>query len=178
MAAPIKPGKHTALQKDSFWLVPAIADIKAPKVAEINAVTGIYLTCFLTEEANGWTTTFNKGTAPRGLCDATTPETLLPATVQGTEIQGFFNPQAAVAEADKKAFEFLRSGYTGFMVKRLNKKNDVADTAAAGEFVSVAPVLIAAAVEDKTATTAEGIYVFKAGVAVTGDPSTNVAVTT
>jgi hypothetical protein len=29
---------------------------------------------------------------------------------------------------------------------------------------------------DKTATSAEGVYVFKAGVAVTGDVVTNVAV--
>lgn len=175
MATPVKPGIHNSLQMDSFWLVPTLS--AAPKKTEIESVSGLYVTCFLTEDgAGGWTVQFNKGTAPRLICNATTPEVLLPSTTTGTDLIGVVDPQAASAAADKKAFEFLRNGFTGYMVRRQNVKNDTADTVTVGEFVDYAPVDISPAVIDKTAATAEGVYVFKAGVAVTGDVVTNVAV--
>ena len=173
MAVPTKPGIKSSLQMDSFWLVPSIT---GPKKTEIEAVGGLYITCFLTEENAGWTVQFNKGNPPRLLCNATTPEVLLPSSVTGTDLVGVVDPQAAVGATDKKAFEFLRNGYTGWMVRRQGKLNSTADTVTLGEFIDYAPVSITAAFIDKTATTAEGVYVFKAGVAVTGDPVTNVAV--
>jgi hypothetical protein len=175
MAAPTKPGIHNSLQMDSFWLTPSLT-AGAPKKSEIESASGLYITCFLTEENSGWTVTFNKGTGPRLICNATTPEVLLPSTAAGTDLIGVVDPQAASAHADKKAFEFLRNGFTGYMVRRQNVKNDTADTTTVGEFVDYAPVDISKAVIDKTATSAEGVYVFKAGVAVTGDVVTNVAV--
>lgn len=176
MAAPIKPGLKNALKQDSFWLVPSLADPSAPKKTEIESVSGIYITCFLTEENAGWEVQFNKGAAPRLLCSATTPEVLLPSTTTGTDLVGAVDPQAASGEDDKKAFEFLREGFEGYMVRRQGVLNDTADTTTVGEFVDAAPVKISEAVIVKSATTAEGVYVFKAGVAVTGDPVTNVAV--
>lgn len=175
MADPIKPGIKNALQMDSFWLVPALTSA-APTDDEIQAVGGIYITCFLTEENAGWEVQFNKGAAPRLLCAATTPEVLLPSTTTGTDIIGVVDPQAAVGANDKKAFEFLRDGFSGYMVRRQGVLNNASDTVTVGEFVDSAPVDISAAVIVKTANTAEGVYVFKAGVAVTGDPTTNVAV--
>lgn len=172
MATPIKPGIKNALKMDSFWLVPSLT---GPKKSEIESASGIYITCFLTEENSGWTVAFNKGTGPRLLCASTTPEVLLPSTTTGTDLIGVVDPQAAVGANDKKAFEFLRSGYTGWMVRRQGKLNDAADTVTIGEFIDYAPVSISPAFIDKTATTAEGVYVFKAGVAVTGDVVTNVA---
>jgi len=174
MAAPIKPGVHSALQQTSFWLVPALSN--PPKKTEIESASGLYVTCFLTEENTGWTVTFNKGTGPRLLCNATTPEVLLPSTTAGVDIVGAVDPQAASGAADKKAFEFLRNGFEGWMVRRQNVQNDTADTVAVGEFVDGRPVKITKAVIDQTAQTAEGVYVFKAGVAVTGDGFDNVAV--
>lgn len=174
MAAPIKPGIKNALKMDSFWLVPSLT---GPKKSEIEAVGSFYITCFLTEENSGWTVQFNKGTGPRLLCAATTPEVLLPSTATGTDLIGVVDPQAAAGANDKKAFEFLRNGFTGWMVRRQGKLNDVADTVTVTtEFVDYVPVSITPAVIDKTAQTAEGVYVFKAGVAVTGDPVINVAV--
>jgi len=174
MADPIKPGLKNALQKDSFWLVPALSAI--PKKTEIEAVGGIYITCFLTEENGGWEVQFNKGTAPRLLCSKSTPEVLLPSTTTGTDLVGAVDPQADSADDDKKAFEFLREGFTGFMVRRQGVQNDASDLVTVGEFVAYRPVDISAAVIVKTANTAEGVYVFKAGVAVTGDGEENVAV--
>lgn len=175
MAAPIKPGLMSALKMTSYWLVPSLTQA-TPKKTEIEAVGGLYVTCFLTEENDGWQIQFNKGTGPRLLCNGTTPEVLLPSTATGTDLIGAVDPQAASGHNNKKAFEFLRNGFTGFMVRRQNVLNDIADTATVGEFVDSAPVKIAPAIIVPTAQTAEGVYVFKAGVAVTGDPVTNVAV--
>jgi hypothetical protein len=175
MAAPVKPGIYNALQKDSFWLIPALTQA-TPKKTEIESVSGLYITCFLTEENAGWTVSFNKGTAPRLLCAKTTPEVLLPSTTQATDLIGVVNPQAASGHADKKAFEFLRGGFDGYMVRRQNVLNNTADTVAVGEFVDSVAVSITAAVIDKSTTGPEGVYVFKAGVAATGDPFTNLAV--
>lgn len=173
MAAPIKPGIKYALKMDSFWLTPSMT---GPKKTEIESASGLYITCFLTEENAGWTIQFNKGTGPRLLCSSTTPEVLLPSTATGTDLVGVVDPQAAAVHNDKKAFEFLRNGFTGWMARRQNKANDTSDLVTVGEFIDYAPVNITPAVIDKTATTAEGVYVFRAGVAVTGDPVTNVAV--
>lgn len=175
MATPIKPGIKSALKMTSFWLVPTLTQ-GAPTKTQIEAAGGLYITCFLTEENTGWSVSFNKGSAPRLLCNSTQPEVLLPTTAQGTDIVGVFDPQAASGANDKKAFEFLRNGFTGYMVRRQNKANDTADTVTVGEFVDNVSVSIAAAVTDQSAQTAEGVYVFRAGVAVTGDPVYNVAV--
>lgn len=176
MAVPNKPGIHNSLKKDSFWLVPTVTD-GAPAKAEVESASGLYITCYLVEENAGWTVQFNKGTGPRLLCAATTPEVLLPSTATGTDLVGVVDPQAAEAHVDKEAFEFLRDGFEGVMVRRQNVTNDAADTVTVGEFVDYAPVEISPAVIDKTTTGPEGAYVFRAGVAVTGDVVTNVAVT-
>ncbi len=175
MATPITPGIKSALKMTSFWLVPTLTPLVPTKV-QIESVSGLYITCFLTEENVGWTVQFNKGQAPRLLCASTQPEVLLPSTTQGADIVGIFDPQAAVGANDKKAFEFLRNGFTGYMVRRQNKANSAADTATVGEFVDNAPVTISPAITDQSAQTAEGVYIFKSGVAVTGDPVYNVAV--
>ena len=174
MADPIKPGLHSALQMTSFWLIPALSN--PPKKTEVESASGLYITCFLTEENTGWTVQFNKGTAPRLLCNRTQPEVLLPTTTQGVDIVGAVDPQAASNHDDKKAFEFLRNGFTGFMARRQNKANDLSDTVEVGEFLDARPVKITPAVIDQSAQTAEGVYVFKAGVAVTGDGFDNIAV--
>lgn len=175
MAVPIKPGIKSSLKMTSFWLIPTVTQ-SAPTKVQIESASGLYITCFLTEENTGWTVSFNKGQAPRLLCNSTQPEVLLPTTNQGADIVGVFDPQAASVHNDKKAFEFLRNGYTGYMVRRQNKANDAADTVTVGEFVDTVAVAITPAVPDQSAQTAEGVYVFRAGVAVTADPVYNVAV--
>lgn len=174
MADPVKPGVHNVLQMTSFWLVPALSN--PPKKTEVESASGLYITCFLTEENTGWTVTFNKGQAPRLLCNRTQAEVLLPSTTQGVDIVGVVDPQAASGADDKKAFEFLRNGFTGHLARRQNKINDTADTTEVGEFLDARPVTITPAVIDQSAQTAEGVYVFKAGVAVTGDGFDNIAV--
>ena len=176
MAAPIKPKQHTALKKDRWWLVPAIADTSAPTALEVNAAGGIYATCFLLEDQGGVTKTVNKVQLTRLLCDTAQPEALAPATFSMSDIVGVFDPQAASGDNDKKLFEFLRDGFTGYAVREQNKVNDTDDQVTAGEFVDVVPVDIDAAWPDKSGTGPEGFYTFVCGVAVTGTPVANVAV--
>lgn len=176
MATPNKPGKHGSFKKDSFWLVPAIADVTAPKDTEINAVSGIYATCFLRADQGGPTKATNKVTFDNLLCEGESSEGLAPATVSMPDIVGAFDPQAAEAANDKKLFEFLRDGYTGFLVRRQNVTNDTDDQADVGEFVDVFSVDIDDAWPDKSATGPEGFYQFLCGVAYTGQRALNVAV--
>lgn len=176
MATPIKVNKHQSYKKDSFWLVPAIADTSEPKDTEINAVSGIYATCSLRGDQGGATKTVNKVNLDPLLCDDGTSEGLAPSTYSHPDLMGAFNPQAASGHADKALFEFLRDGYTGFLVRRQNVVNDVDDEVEVGEFVDVFPVDIDDAWSDKSAAGPEGFYQFLCGVAVTGRPAINVAV--
>lgn len=176
MAAPIKPKKHTSLKKDAWWLVPAIADTSAPTALEVNAVGGIYATCFLMQDQGGVTKTVNKTQLAALLCEDATSEALTPATYSMSDIVGVFDPQGTAASNDKKLFEFLRDGFTGYAVRRQNVLNDVDDQVVVGEFVDVVPIEIDSAWPDKSAAGPEGFYTFTCGAAVTGPPVANVAV--
>ena len=177
MAAPIKPGQHSALKKTRFWAVPAFANKQAPTDAEINAVGSFYFTCFVPEEYGaGWTPSFNKGQGLRLICSGSAPEVLNPTTFTGNDIVVVVNPQADASDNDKKAFEFFRDGFTGFLARSLNVENDESDQVEAGEFVDIAPVDVSAMVTDVSSTDANGVFVARAGVAVTGDVVTNVEV--
>lgn len=177
MAKPIKPGQHSALQKVRFWAVPAIADPTAPKDDEINAVGSFYFTCFVPEEyGGGWTPTFNKGTGLRLICSGSAPEVLNPTTFAGNDIVVVVDPQAAANDNDKKAFEFFRDGFDGYLVRSLNVDNEADDQVEAGEFVDVAPVDVTAMYTDLSSTDASGVFVARSGVAITGDVVSNVEV--
>jgi len=176
MAVPVKPTKHLARKKDAWWLVPAIANTLTPVLAEVNAAGGIYATCFLLEDQGGVTKTVNKVSLARLLCEDNITEGLDVPSFGMTDIVGVFNPQAAVGDTDKKLFQFLKNGFTGFAVRRQNVINDTSDAVTTGQFVDVVPVAIASAWPDKTAPGPEGFYNFTCGVAVTGIPVANVAV--
>lgn len=177
MADPIKPRQHSALKKTRFWAVPAIADTSAPTADEINSVGSFYFTCFVPEEYGaGWTPTFNKGTGLRLLCSASTPEVLNPTSFAGNDIVVVVDPQAEASDNDKLAFEFFRDGFTGYLVRSLNVDNDESDAVEGGEFVDIAPAEVSAMVTDLSSTDANGVFVARAGVAITGDVVTNVEV--
>lgn len=176
MAAPIKPSRHLSQKKDSFWLVPTIADVDAPKDTEINAVSGIYATCFLRGDQAGATKTVNKVQLDTLLCEDKQFEGLAPSQISHPDLVGVFDPQAGPSDDDKALFEFLRDGYEGFLVRRQNKTNDTDDQAAIGDYVDVFPVAIDSSWPDKSGAGPEGFYQFLCGVAVTNEPGINVAV--
>ena len=55
MAAPITPAKKLANGKDTWWIVPAVADSSAPTVTEVNATTGMNLAGSLLSDYEGVT---------------------------------------------------------------------------------------------------------------------------
>ena len=176
MVAPTKPAKVRSFGKDSWWLVPAVADLDAPTVLEINAATGVNISCTLLASFEGTSATTGKVTLERYLCETVQYEANDVTTFSMSDVMGGFDPQAAESSDDKELFEFLRDGFTGFAVRRQGKTADT-DTpdAVAGEFFDVVPVDIAKAIPGKSANDASGIYSFSAAVAVTGEPSFNVA---
>lgn len=174
MVAPVKPRKVTARGKDSWWLVPTIANIANPTILEINAATGINISCAVLAEGDSLTRTTNKVTLPAYLCETDQYEGLDNATWSMGDVVGGFDPQAEAESDDKKAFEFLRDGFTGFAVRRQAVAVTTGD-AVAGQFFDIVPVDVDNAMSDKSSTDSSAIYVFRAGVAVTGAPKINVA---
>lgn len=176
MAAPIKPQKVTANGKDTWWLVPTIADITAPTDAEINAALGLNVTCFLLAEQEGVTGTTEKVALARLLCETSTTEGLGDTTFSMADMQIVFDPQAASGSDGKKAWELIQDGFTGYAVRRQGvKSGDDADVTD-GQFVDVVPIETGIAIPGKSSTDAAGIYTATTAVAITGTPEFNVAV--
>lgn len=175
MAAPVKPRKVQANGKDSWWFVPAVASTSAPTALEVNAATGINVSCTLLATFEGLSGTTNKVTLDRFLCETETFEANDNTSYSMADIVGGFDPQAAAGSDDKKAFEFFKDGFTGFAVRR-QAVDATSGDATAGQFVDVVPVDVAPAIPSKTNTDASGIYSWSAAVSITGKPSFNVAV--
>lgn len=175
MAAPLKPQKVTANGKDSWWVVPAIANIAAPTLAEINAVSGLNVSCFLLAEQEGVSGSAEKVRLARLLCETTTTEGLGEQTWSLADLQGVFDPQGASGSDGKKAWAMLKDGFDGFLVRR-QAVVALADAAVtAGQFVDVFKVETGIATPGKSANDASGIYTFMAPVALL-DQKFNVAV--
>lgn len=176
MVAPPKARKVQMNGKQSFWLVPAVANINVPKITEINAATGINLSCSVLKSFAGLQPSFSKVTLDQYLCEVESFEANDTTTYTMPDIVGGFDPQAAEASDDKKAFEFLRDGFDGFAVFRNGITADQATPdAVVGQFFNVAPVSITKAVDTSDPSTASNIATFAAGVSVTGTPAWNVA---
>lgn len=174
MVAPTKPRKVRANGKDSWWLVPTVANVDAPTILEINAATGINISCAVLADGDSLSATVNKVTLPSFLCETETFEGIDNIAWSMGDVVGAFDPQADAASDDKEAFEFLRDGFTGFAVRR---QGVVATTGAAvvGQFFDVVPVDISRAVPDRSSNDSSAIYVFRAASSVTGTPGLNVA---
>jgi hypothetical protein len=175
MAAPLKPQKVTANGKDSWWLVPAIANLAAPTVAEINAVSGLNISCFLLAEQEGVTGSAEKVRLARLLCETTTTEGLGEQTWSLADMQGVFDPQGATGSDGKKAWELVKNGFDGYLVRRQAVVALANAAVTAGQFVDAFKVETGIATPGKSATDASGIYTFMAPVALL-DQKFNVAV--
>lgn len=174
MAAPIKPALVRAFGNDSWLWVPAIDDISAPVVTEIEAAGGINISCNLFGEQEGFTATTEKVTLPRRLCETVTFETNGPTSYAAPDLMLSFDPQAASGADGKKAWEAMDDNAIGFLVRR----QGVAGTTVVetGDFVDVVPAQIGVKVPSKTGTGADGVYAFTVSASITDTPAWNVAV--
>ena len=109
MVAPTKPQLVTANGKDSWFFVPAIADITAPTPTEINAATGLNISCFLWAEFEGVTSSTGKVTLPRLLCETQQYEANDSTTYSMSDLDFAFAPQAASATDGKKAWDKFKA---------------------------------------------------------------------
>lgn len=176
MVAPIKPQLVTSNGKDTFWFVPAVADKTAPTALEVNAVTGLNISCYLWADFEGPTGSTGKVTLPRLLCELTQYEANDVTTYSLSDISFAFAPQAAAASDGKKAWEKFESGVDGFLIRRQGIRSDADVAVTAAQFVDVIPVSIAEAFPGKTSTGADGVYMGTAAASITGKPEWNVAV--
>lgn len=177
MAAPIKPQKVTANGKDSWFFAPAIADMTAPTAVEINAATGLNISCFLLAEQEGVTSNAERVQLARLLCETSTSEALGEQTWSLADLQGVFDPQGATGSDGKKAWEALKDGIAdGYLIRRQGVKAlDDNSEATAGQFVDVFHVETGKATPGKSSNDASGIYTFTAPVGLLGQEF-NVAV--
>lgn len=164
MAAPIKPQKVTANGKDSWWFLPAIASLKMPTIAEINAVSGLNITCFLTAEQEGFTQNVERAQLTRLLCELATQEALGATTYALPDLTVVFNPQGAPNSDGKKAWEAMKDGGPGFLVRRQGVVSLSAKDVEVGQFVDTAQIELGKPLPGKTATDASGIYSFTSPV--------------
>lgn len=176
MAAPIKPQKKTANGKDTWWLVPAVADLNAPTTTEVNVLTGLNVTCFLLAEQEGVTGTTEKVTLARLLCETSTTEGLGDTTFSMADVQIVFDPQAAAGSDGKKAWDLLSDGFEGVAIRRQGIRAIDDAAVVAGQFVDSVPVAIAPVIPGKSSSGADGIYTASASVAITDTPAFNKAV--
>ena len=176
MVAPTKPRKVQSKGKDSWFLVPTIADPDAPTALEINSVSGINISCAVLAEGDSLTKTTNKVTLPAYLCEVDQYEGLDRATWSMGDVVGGFDPQAADGVRRQGSVRVpprrLRRA-TRFVVRQSPRRPAPRSLA---QFVDVVPVSIDEAAPGTSGTDASAIYVFRAGVAVTGKPSLNVEV--
>lgn len=173
MVAPTKPRKVRAQGKDSWFLVPTVANVDAPTVLEINSATGINISCAVLAGGDSLTATTNKVTLPAYLCETDTFEGNDTTQFSMGNVEIGFDPQAAASSDDKEAFEFLRDGFIGFAVRRQGVDTSVG-AATAGEFFDVVPVDISRAIPGRSSNDNSAIYTATAAVSVTGTPGLNV----
>jgi hypothetical protein len=174
MAAPIKPALVRAYGNDGWGFVTAVANPSAPTLTEIQAATGLTISCMLFGEQEGVSATTEKVTLPRILCETEQFEANGPTTYSMSDLMVSFSPQAAAGSNGKKAWETLVEGATGFLWRR--QGIPATDDTAVGQFVDLVPIEIGTRTPTKTGTGADGVYAFTAPTSVTGAPTFNVAI--
>lgn len=173
MAAPVKPALKLAYGNDAWGFVLTVADITVPKLTELNAVGGFNLSCSLFGEQDGVTSSTEKVTLPRILCETAQFEVNGSTTYSMADLMISFQPQAASGSDGKKAWETLSDNISGFLWRR----QGVSSTAdlAIGQFVDIVPVQLGTKTPTKTGTGADGVYAFTQPASITSTPAWNKA---
>lgn len=174
MAAPIRPAASKAYGREKWVFVPTIANINAPTVAEVTAVSALDISCYLFESSARPTATTNLVDRERRICDTTTFQQVGTTTYAGGEMVASFDPQAAALSDGKKAWEKFPEGTTGYLVRRLGTL--VATDLAAAQFVDVFPVEFGVPVPGTTGDGEARENSFTSTFAITSTPAFNKAI--
>jgi hypothetical protein len=173
MVAPITPAKKLSNGKDHVWLVTTLTSTTSPAKTEIDA--GLNVTGVLLADWDGISATTDKVTIPRTMIETTATEVNGETRVSAADMQFTFQPQAATGTDGKDAYELVKDGFTGFLVRRQDVQNTSSDAVTVGEFVDVLGVDITIAIPGKTGSGPDGIYIVTVPVSITSD-DWNVAV--
>lgn len=164
MAAPVTPAKKLANGKDTWWLVPAGANIAAPTAAEINSATGLNISGVLLADYEGLTVSTDRVTLPQVMMETVVTEIAGSTTLSAADMQITFDPQAATGADGKKAWDLLQAGdFEGWAVRRQDSPAGNGDAVAA-ERVDVIAVEVGQPIPGRTTSGADGIYIFTAPV--------------
>ena len=175
MAEPIRPTAAKTFGRTNWIYVPAIANTSAPTAAEINSASGLDITNMLYADAFGGVTAEpTRVTAPSRVGDTESYDAFGRTTYGIEDLVYSFDPQAAGGADGKKAKEKFAEGTTGYLVKRTNVAK--ATTPAAGQFVSVYPVVMGAQLEVETGDGESAESAIRQPVSVTNQPKLNVAI--
>lgn len=165
MVAPKSPAKKLSNGKDHIWLVDTIANPAAPTAAEISA--GLNITGYLIADWDGLSASTDKVTLPRVLLETTDTEVNGTTTISAADMQLTLQPQAAAGSDGKLAYEKVKNGFAGFVVRRQDVLNTSSDAATAGQFFDVLGVDITVAIPGRTSNGPDGIYISTVPVSVT-----------
>jgi hypothetical protein len=167
MVAPVSPAKKLSNGKDHLWLVTTLSSTTAPTAAEINA--GVNVTGFLLADWDGLTASTDKVTLPRVMLETTDTEINGTTTISAADMQLTLQPQAASGSDGKKAYELVKNGFTGFLVRRQDILSTSSDAVTAGQFVDVLGIDITTAIPGRTSAGPDGIYIATVPVSITSD---------
>lgn len=169
----VKPALARAFGNDSWVWAVAIADLDAPTLAEVTALTAFDMSCTLFREQEGIVANTETVTLPALLCETENYESKGATTYGMSDLSVAFRPQDAAGEDGKLAWEAMDDMAEGFLVRRQGIRST--DAWAAGQFVDVFPAQLGVKVPGKTGTGADAAYNFTVAVSVTGQASFNVA---
>lgn len=166
MGTPITASKQLTRTRTAYWMVPTLTEA-TPTLAEVNSVSGLYVTGFLLSDQSTPTGESSKVELPRLLMEAQTSEVLDTQKVTVPDFRFLWDPQAAAGANDKKAWALLKAGYDGYLVQRLNKATASSDLLVANDFINWFKIQSAPTVPTETSQDASGLYVFDAAISCT-----------
>jgi hypothetical protein len=167
MVAPITPAKKLSNGKDHIWLVTTLSSTTAPTAVQISA--GLNVTGVLLADWDGLSATTDKVTIPRVLLETTATEVNGETRIGAADMQLVFQPQAVGGSAGKQAYELVKNGFVGYLVRRQDVQSTVSDAATAGQFFDVLGIDITSAIPGKTTSGPDGIYIATVPVSITSD---------
>jgi hypothetical protein len=174
MVAPLKPALVRSYGAESWGFVPAVANKTAPTLIELQATAGFNLSCSVFGEQDGVTSTTEKVTLPRRLCETDTFEVSGATTHSMADLMISFDPQAATNATGRKAWDTMADRMNGFLWHRQGIDSN-ADLATA-QRVNIIPIQLGTKVPGKTGTGSDGVFSFTVSASVTDTPAYNVAI--
>jgi hypothetical protein len=139
MALPVYPPGVSSQGNTRAIYVPTLVAAGAPDISsELNAAGAVDFSCFLLEDQFNFTGEQARG-EDRRFCSKESFETLGVAKRGIADLQYVFDPQAAAALPENRAYEVFKKDVTGFFIVRMGFDARTVDWAA-GQKVDVWPI--------------------------------------